>query len=156
MPSSAPWVRIPLPPPFIIIMNKNLNDIFKEVPPFLKIFGFKGASIAEDKNSFTCIFNPSTDLTHSNGTIVQGGFVSGMLDSAMAQFIIFLSEGKRLPLTLDMTTTFLLPCEPNKEIEAVSTIIKNGKSIVFTEAKLFQEGKLIALASASNKIINLD
>jgi acyl-coenzyme A thioesterase PaaI-like protein len=55
-----------------------------------------------------------------------------------------------------MTTTFLLPCEPNKEIEAVSTIIKNGKSIVFTEAKLFQEGKLIALASASNKIINLD
>ena len=104
-------------------MNKNLTDIFKEVPPFLEIFGFKGASIAEDKNSFTCIFNPSTDLTHSNGTIVQGGFVSGMLDSAMAQFIIFLSEGKRLPLTLDMTTTFLLPCEPNKEIEAVSTII---------------------------------
>jgi acyl-coenzyme A thioesterase PaaI-like protein len=54
-----------------------------------------------------------------------------------------------------MTTTFLLPCEPNKQINVVSTIIKNGKSIVFTEAKMYQEDKLIALSSASNKIINL-
>ena len=78
-----------------------------------------------------------------------------MLDSAMAQFIIYLSDGNRLPLTLDMTTTFLLPCEPKKQINVVSTIIKNGKSIVFTEAKMYQEDKLIALSSASNKIINL-
>ena len=154
VPSSAPWVRIPLPPP-ITIMNKDLQDVFKEVPPFLEIFGFVSASISDDKNSFTCVFNPSVDLTHSNGTIVQGGFVSGMLDSAMAQFIIYLSDGNRLPLTLDMTTTFLLPCEPNKQINVVSTIIKNGKSIVFTEAKMYQEDKLIALSSASNKIINL-
>ncbi len=74
----------------------------------------------------------------------------------MAQFIIFLSEGKRLPLTLDMTTHFYFHVNPTKKLSC-STIIKTyGKSIVFTEAKLFQEGKLIALASASNKIINLD
>ena len=139
-------------------MNKNLDDIFKEVPPFLEIFGFKGASIAEDKNSFTCIFNPSTDLTHSNGTIVQGGFVSGMLDSAMAQFIIFLSEGKRLPLTLDMTTTFLLPCEPNKEIEAsISLLGSHGSKnvVVISRVKgslLPSERKIINCAIAESNI----
>ena len=66
-------------------------------------------------------------MTHSNDTIVQGGFVAGMLDSAMAQFLIYLTQGKKIPLTIDMTTT-LLPCVPDSEVQAKSKIIKQGKS----------------------------
>ena len=142
--------------------NKDLNELLKlnnkhlEAPPFLKILGFKCASIADDHTSFTCIFLPSTELTHSNGTIVQGGFVASMLDATMAQFMIVMSQGQRMPLTLDMNITYLLPCVPNQDIEVISTIIKNGRSIVFTEAKLYQSNKLIALSSASNKMVDMN
>ncbi len=142
--------------------NKDLNEFLKlndkhlEAPPFLKILGFKCASIADDHTSFTCIFLPSTELTHSNGTIVQGGFVASMLDATMAQFMIVMSQGQRMPLTLDMNITYLLPCVPNQDIEVISTIIKNGRSIVFTEAKLYQSNKLIALSSASNKMVDMN
>jgi acyl-coenzyme A thioesterase PaaI-like protein len=119
-------------------MSKQIEEIFREAPPFLKILGFKEASISDDGSEYTCIFEPSVDLTHSNGTIVQGGFVAGMLDSAMAQFLIYLTQGKKIPLTLDMTTTFLLPCTPNSEVIAKSTIVKQGKSIAFTKAEMFQ------------------
>ena len=143
------------------IMNKDLNDLLDlndpplEAPPFLKILGFKGASMADDRTSFTCKFLPSTELTHSNGTIVQGGFVAGMLDATMAQFMIVMSQGQRMPLTLDMTITYLLPCVPNQDIEVISTILKNGRSIAFSEAKLYQANKLIALSSASNKMVDI-
>lgn len=145
-----------------MMTNKDLNMLLKlnnkhlEAPPFLKILGFKCASIADDHTSFTCIFLPSTELTHSNGTIVQGGFVASMLDATMAQFMIVMSQGQRMPLTLDMNITYLLPCVPNQDIEVISTIIKNGRSIVFTEAKLYQSNKLIALSSASNKMVDMN
>jgi uncharacterized protein (TIGR00369 family) len=146
----------------MMMTNKDLNMLLKlnnkhlEAPPFLKILGFKCASIADDHTSFTCIFLPSTELTHSNGTIVQGGFVASMLDATMAQFMIVMSQGQRMPLTLDMNITYLLPCVPNQDIEVISTIIKNGRSIVFTEAKLYQSNKLIALSSASNKMVDMN
>jgi acyl-coenzyme A thioesterase PaaI-like protein len=143
-------------------MNKDLNELLNlsdvrlEAPPFLKILGFKGASIDEDHTSFVCKFLPSIELTHSNGTIVQGGFVAGMLDATMAQFMIVMSQGQRMPLTLDMTITYLLPCVPNQDIEVISTIIKNGRSIVFSEAKLYQSNKLVALSSAINKMVDMN
>jgi acyl-coenzyme A thioesterase PaaI-like protein len=79
-----------------------------------------------------------------------------MLDATMAQFMIVMSQGQRMPLTLDMNITYLLPCVPNQDIEVISTIIKNGRSIVFTEAKLYQSNKLIALSSASSKMVDMN
>ena len=133
-------------------MSKQIKE-FREAPPFLKVLGIQEAYVSDDGMEYTCIFKPSIELTHSNGTIVQGGFVAGMLDSAMAQFLIYLSEGKKIPLTLDMTTTFLLPCKPDSEVIAKSTIIKQGKSIAFTKAEMFQDDKLIATSSATNKLV---
>jgi len=134
-------------------MSKKIEEIFREAPPFLKILGFKEAFLSDDGSEYTCVFVPNTDLTHSNDTIVQGGFVAGMLDSAMAQFLIYLTQGKKIPLTLDMTTTFLLPCVPDKEVQAKSKIIKQGKSIAFTKAEMFQNGNLIATSTATNKLV---
>ena len=92
-------------------------------------------------------------LTHSNGSIVQGGFVTGMLDASMAQCIMFKSNGEDLPLTLDIDVKFLNSCIPDHKVTSRAKIIKQGKSIVFTTANLFQRDDLIATASASNKII---
>jgi acyl-coenzyme A thioesterase PaaI-like protein len=121
-------------------------------PEFLDILGFKQSAYNEETMLFSCIFEPSEALTHSNGSIVQGGFIAGMLDSAMAQYILHLHEFKVNPLTLNIDVTYLLPCRP-AEVEVTARILKAGKSIVFTSAELAQDGNLVATASATNKLV---
>ena len=131
--------------------NKDISAFFTEIPPFLKIFNLTNAYPTDD-SKFIVEFNPGVELTHSNGMVVQGGFVTGMLDSCMAQFLIYKSKGKQIPLTLDIDVKFFMPCAPG-DVRAISKITKEGKSISFTEAKLYQNNKLIAISTATNKIV---
>jgi len=123
-------------------------------PEFLDIFGFKQSSFNDESGVFSCVFEPSEALTHSNGSIVQGGFIAGMLDSAMAQYILHLHEFKVNPLTLNIDVTYLLPCRP-AQVQVTAKILRAGKSIVFTSAELTQDGNLVATASATNKLVPL-
>tara|TARA_B100000941_G_scaffold151822_1_gene107600 strand:+ start:45 stop:455 length:411 start_codon:yes stop_codon:yes gene_type:complete len=136
-------------------MRIDFKKIFKETPEFLKILGFKNAYFKEQENIWVLEFMPSKALTHSNGTIIQGGFVSGMLDASMSQFIMYKSNGKNIPLTLDLNINFLQSCKPNILTIAESKIIREGNSIIFTTCELYQDNVLIAHASATNKIIKL-
>ena len=136
-------------------MNKEFNKIFKEIPDFLSILGFVDAYLDKDNSEWVIEFMPSTKLTHSNGTIIQGGFVSGMIDASMSQFIMYESDGKALPLTLDIDIKFLKSCKPNIKTIAKSKIIRKGKSIAFTNGELYQNDTLVAVGSATNKIIHI-
>ena len=136
-------------------MSVDYKKFFREIPEFLKVLGFENGYYDENSHEWVTEFLPSEDLTHSNGSIVQGGFVTGMLDAAMAQCIMFKSNGEDLPLTLDIDVKFLNSCIPDQKVTSRAKIIKQGKSIVFTSANLFQKDDLIATASASNKIIKL-
>jgi acyl-coenzyme A thioesterase PaaI-like protein len=49
---------------------------------------------------------------------------------------------------------YLLPCKPAR-LEVNAKILKMGKSIAFTSAKLYQDGNLVATATATNKLITL-
>ena len=134
-------------------MSVDYKKFFREIPEFLKVLGFENGYYDENNHEWVTEFLPSEDLTHSNGSIVQGGFVTGMLDAAMAQCIMFKSNGEDLPLTLDIDVKFLNSCIPDHKVTSRAKIIKQGKSIVLTSANLFQRDDLIATASASNKII---
>ena len=134
-------------------MSVDYKKFFREIPEFLKVLGFENGYYDENNHEWVTEFLPSEHLTHSNGSIVQGGFVTGMLDAAMAQCIMFKSNGEDLPLTLDIDVKFLNSCIPDQKVTSRAKIIKQGKSIVFTSANLFQKDDLIATASASNKII---
>ena len=136
-------------------MNTDLKEFFQEAPEFLSMLGFTNAYYDENKNAWVNEYMPTKKLTHSNGTIIQGGFVTGMIDACMSQFIMFESEGKSLPLTLDIDVKFLKSCSPNIKTTAIGKIIKKGKSVTFTTGELYQDGNLVAVASATNKIIHI-
>ena len=57
-------------------------------PKFIGLLG--GRVIAADSSSATCTFeyNIGTDYCHS-GNVVQGGFVTAMLDAAMTHAALF-------------------------------------------------------------------
>ena len=59
-------------------MEKNLYKIFNDIPKFLSILGFKDCYHDKELDQWVVEYLPSENLTHSNGTVVQGGFVSGI------------------------------------------------------------------------------
>ena len=128
----------------------NLN----EPPKFLSILGSQGFNYDKSKSIAEMKFLIGEDLTHSNGTIVQGGFITAMLDASMAHLLILKGESKINPLSLNVNVAFLAPGKPG-EFVASSKIDRLGKSVAFTSATLHQGDLLIATASATNKLIHL-
>ena len=133
-------------------LSKTQALFLDNKPEFLDILGFTKSSFNSETSVYSCTFEPSEALTHSNGTIVQGGFIAGMLDAAMAQYVLHLYEFKVTPLTLNIDVTYLLPCRP---AEVRAKVLKMGRSIAFTSAEMFQDDTLIATASATNKLVKI-
>ena len=131
-----------------------MSIFLSQKPEFLQLLGFKDYWFDEPTQTYHCTFEPSVALTHSNGTIVQGGFIAGMLDSVMAQYVLHAHDFTVNPLTLNLDITYLLSCRP-APIELRSKVLKIGKSIAFTSAEMFQDGVLIATASATNKLVKI-
>ena len=135
-------------------LSPSMEAFLAEKPEFLALLGFKNYWFEDLSQTYFCTFEPSIALTHSNGTIVQGGFIAGMLDSAMAQYVLHAHDFKINPLTLNLDITYLMPCRPSL-VEARARVLKMGRSIVFTTAELFQDDKLIATATATNKLTDI-
>tara|TARA_B110001452_G_scaffold13915_1_gene11469 strand:- start:2201 stop:2602 length:402 start_codon:yes stop_codon:yes gene_type:complete len=131
-----------------------MSIFLSQKPEFLQLLGFKDYWFDEPTQTYHCTFEPSVALTHSNGTIVQGGFIAGMLDSVMAQYVLHAHDFTVNPLTLNLDITYLLSCRP-APVELRSKVLKMGKSIAFTSAEMFQDGVLIATASATNKLVQI-
>ena len=126
----------------------------QETPKFLEMLGSKGFEYDDELGTSAMRFLISKDLTHSNGTIVQGGFITAMLDAAMAHLIILKRNREVNPLSLNINVNFIAPGAPG-EFVAKGEITKMGKSIAFTSGELYQGDILVATATATNKMIKL-
>ena len=71
-----------------------------------------GMPVAFDAEAQTIsmTFITTKDFAHTNGTIVQGGFVTAMLDMTMAHLVMGLTDAKSNPISLDINTSFIAPC----------------------------------------------
>lgn len=127
---------------------------FTDAPKFLSMLGSVAMEYDDSNDTSAMKFDISSDYTHSNGTIVQGGFITAMLDTSMAHLIILKTDGKINPLTLNVNVNFIASGSPGKFV-ASSTLDKIGRTIAFTSSELHQNGKLIATATATNKLIAL-
>ena len=126
----------------------------KKPPKLLEILGSQGFEFDDELGTSVMSFVINKDFTHSNETIVQGGFITAMLDAAMAHLIILKRNGEVNPLSLNINVNFIAPGAPG-EFVAKGEITKMGKSIAFTSSELFQGETLIATATATNKMIKL-
>jgi uncharacterized protein (TIGR00369 family) len=80
---------------------------------------------------------------------VQGGFVTAMLDEAMAVTGLAAGGLKFLVPTLELKVSFLRPCPPGR-LEATGRVVRWGKTIAYLEADLFDgEGRMVARASST-------
>jgi acyl-CoA thioesterase len=92
------------------------------------------------------------DMCHSGG-IVQGGFVTGWIDAAMAHVVMAQSEDAANPLSLEIKVSFLRPATPGLII-AEAWIERRGKSVAFLEGLIRNEtGEVLAKASSTMKLV---
>lgn len=121
-------------------------------PPALKTLGGKATSFDADKQTLIMHFHAGPELCHS-GDIVQGGFVTGMLDATMSHAVIaMLNEAIILP-TLEIKVSFL-DISRMGDLVASGTVLRVGKSIAFLEGQLRDpQGKLLATATSTARVI---
>ncbi len=83
--------------------------------------------------------------------VIQGGFLSAMIDSAMgASVITFVEDRKVFATNTDLTVRFLRPGRVGSQLYCEATVVSGGKTVAFVEAKVTdEEERLVALGSST-------
>ena len=133
--------------------DQAMIDLLNEhSPPCVKTLGGRTIALDAERQCVMMGFDISLDCCHS-GNVVQGGFVTGMLDAAMAH-AVFGSLGYFTPLpSLEIKVSFIAPALAG-QFKAEGRVVRLGKSIAFLEASLLDpDDNLIATATSTAKII---
>ena len=129
-----------------------LKSFHSESAPCTDTLGAKVIRFSSEPPEIEMEFEAIHDFTHSDGQVVQGGFVTGMLDAPMAHLLMGLFEFKTIPMTLDINVSFLAPSKPGK-LNAHAEVIRIGKSIAFMSSKLYQENLLVATSTSTVRLV---
>jgi uncharacterized protein (TIGR00369 family) len=122
------------------------------VPPYAQLLGWRPLDARPQEGWIKVAFDGKQELCNRAG-FVQGGFLSAMLDPAMAAAAIVMSEGRLYTSTVSITVNFLVPAKPGPII-AEAKVTQLGKTIAFVEGKLLaQDGTLLATATASERVL---
>ena len=90
----------------------------------------------------------SPAMCHSGG-VVQGGFVTGWIDAAMAHAAIAMAGPGVVPMTLEIKVSFFAPARPGA-VFAEAWVEKRGRKTCFFEGRLRDgDGKVLAKASST-------
>jgi len=94
-------------------------------------------------------FTARPGFCHTNGTIVQGGFVTAWLDCAMAFAALNRLGGTSALATLEIKVSFLQAVGPGRVV-AEGRVQRLGRRVAFLEGSLFDEsGRTLATATTT-------
>jgi uncharacterized protein (TIGR00369 family) len=118
------------------------------VPLYIHL-GFELDALDDGRSQVRLRFQPH--LGNSRGE-VHGGTVAAIIDAAMSQAVRSLVDREMGVATMNMNLNYLAPAKG--EIICKGTVIKRGRSIMFTEAEVFgEDGALACRASATYRIL---
>lgn len=121
-------------------------------PACLDMLGGKVVAVDRDAGTCTMTFDIGTDFCHSVD-IIQGGFVTAMLDAAASHAAFALVDGVTALATLEIKVSFLEPSRAGV-YRAVGIINRVGQSTAFLSGELYtDEGRLTAMATTTARLI---
>ena len=133
---------------FMELVGKHAPD----PPQYVELLGMR--PLLTEPGHMRWEFQASEFMLNPAG-LVQGGFVTAMLDetmgtAAMAQ----LGAGHTIP-TLELKVSFLRPTRPGRLV-CDGRVVQMGKSVAFLEARLEDDGgNLVATATATARVVKL-
>ena len=115
--------------------------------PAIETLGGHLLSVDKKTQTVTVRYEAKPEFCHS-AVIVQGGFLTGMVDSAMA-YAVFVNCGLRTRVpTLDINVSFISPGNPGY-LYATARIVHLGRSTAFLSGELHQDERLVVTATAT-------
>lgn len=91
-------------------------------------------------------------MCHSGG-VVQGGFVCGWIDAAMAHAVMGETGAEVTPMSLELKVSFFAPAGPGP-VFAEGWIERRGKSTAFVEGQLKNAaGQVLAKGSSTIRLM---
>lgn len=129
-----------------------LNKLKADSAPCTDTLGANVVKFCSKPPNIEMEFEAIYDFTHSDGKVVQGGFVTGMLDAPMAHLLMGLFDFKIIPMTLDLNVSFLAPTRQGK-LNCIAEVLQLGKSTAFMTSKLYQQGMLVASATSTVRLV---
>ena len=122
--------------------------------PALSTIGGQVLAYSQERGEVTMSFEATPEMCHSR-IIVQGGFITAMVDSAMAYAAMGASEGRAAVPTLEIKVSFIKAGNPGT-LTSRARVVRLGKTIGFLEAELYQRDALIATSSSTIRILRRD
>ncbi len=109
-----------------------------------KLIGFEyGALVME-------FFAP--DSFKSPRGVVQGGLIGGFMDEVMGAAVLAASQGRLLPLNLDMNMSYIKPVPVGKLI-GKGRVLKMGRNVAFIEGELYDDADNLLVKSTSTAML---
>lgn len=129
-----------------------IDQLNAHAPGFIELLGGRIVEIDTTQPSCTFEFEISTDFCHSID-VVQGGFVTAMLDAAMSHAVFCAFENIANVSSLEIKTSYLEPTRAGI-LRAVGSVIKSSYKTAFLEGRLYNaEGLLTATTSSVAKLV---
>ena len=133
--------------------SEILQSLQSDSAPCTDTLGAKVVRFSTEPPEIEMEFEAIYDFTHSDGQVVQGGFVAGMLDAPMAHLLMGLFNFKIIPMTLDLNVSYLAPSRQGK-LNCIAEVLQLGKSTAFMTSKLYQQGTLVASATSTVRLVS--
>jgi uncharacterized protein (TIGR00369 family) len=131
--------------------NELITALNARRPAFIELLGGKIVAVDPATKSCTFVFDISTQFCHSVD-VVQGGFITTMLDAAMSHAVFASLDGITNVSSLEIKTSYLEPTRAGR-LRAVGQIIKSSYKTAFLEGRLYNEqGTLTATSSSVAKL----
>ena len=116
---------------------------------FYRLLGLRIVEAADGRS--LVVLPPNPETTNSRGE-VHGGTVAAIIDAAMSQAVRSLVDRELGVATMTMTLNYRAPAKG--ELICKGSVVKRGRSVMFTEAEVFgEDGALACRASANYRIL---
>jgi uncharacterized protein (TIGR00369 family) len=117
-------------------------------PAVIKTLKGRVLAFAPERKELRMEFDIGVEFCHTVD-IVQGGFITAMLDASMAHAVLAMEHFKVRVSSIDINVSFLRPARAGR-FTAVGSIVKTGRTVAFLKAELFTDkGELVATATSS-------
>lgn len=131
---------------------RDIERLNKHFPPFMELLGGRVVDAHPETGELTMTFLVGEGLCHS-GDIVQGGFITAMLDAAMSHAVFAYDDTVATLASLEISTRYLEATRAGA-LRAQGRIVRLSHKTAFLDGQLFSpEGRLLATAQSVAKII---
>ncbi len=128
--------------------DELVEKLNADPPAVIRSLKGRVAAYAPERHELRMEFHIGLEFCHTVD-IVQGGFITAMLDASMAHVVLAAEQAKVRVSSIDINVSFLRPARAGG-FAAVGRIVKSGRTVAFLRAELYSDkGDLVATATSS-------